>query len=141
MKTAVKIFLLLNALGAISVGLQGLFSTDAIMQPVGIALNNPSAYISIMSSYGGVNLVFGLFYAYAAFKAQPLGLLLYLLYVGGIIFGRIAGFFQVGMGNTFVMTWFGVELVFLSLAFIFYSRIPKPNAMYQAANGGIIYNN
>ena len=122
MKTGIKIFLLLNALGAISVGIQGLFATDLLMLPVGISLNNPSAQISIMSSYGGVNLVFALFYIYAAFKAQKSGLLLYLLYVGGIVIGRIIGFLQVGIGNSFVMSWFGIEVVFLGLAFILYRK-------------------
>ena len=49
MKTAIKVFLLINALGALMVGVQGLFTTQVIMDPVGIQLENSSALISIMS--------------------------------------------------------------------------------------------
>ena len=122
MKIATKIFLLLNALGAFVVGLQGLFTTQAIMNPVGIVLDNPSAMISISSSYGGVNLIFALFYIYAAFKFQKLGLLLYALYTAGIVLGRLVGFIQVGYGNSFVMTWFVVEILFLAIALFLYRK-------------------
>lgn len=122
MKITTKIFLLLNALGALAVGLQGLFTTQAIMDPVGIVLDNPSALISISSSYGGVNLVFALFYIYTAFKMQKLGLLLYVLYTGGIVLGRLVGFMQVGAGNSFVMTWFVIELLFLTISLFLYRK-------------------
>lgn len=123
MKTAIKIFLILNAVGALMVGLQGLFTTQVIMDPVGISLENPSALISIMASYGGVNLIFALFYIHAAFKAQEMGLLLYTLYAGGFVLGRILGFFQVGLGNSFVMTWFVIEFIFVGLSLFFYLSI------------------
>ena len=125
MKTIAKILLLLllNASGALMVGLQGLFDVQSIMDPVGIILNNPSAKISIIGSYGGVNVVFGLFYIYAAFKAQKMGLLLYSLYVGGFVLGRLMGFIQLGVGNSFVMTWFVVESVFMSLALFLFFKL------------------
>lgn len=123
MKTAIKIFLLINAVGALMVGLQGLFTTQVIMDPVGISLENPSALISIMASYGGVNVIFALFYIYAAFKTQEMGLLLYTLYAGGFVVGRILGFLQVGLGNSFVMTWFVIEFIFVGLSMFFYLRI------------------
>lgn len=122
MKTVTKIFLLFNALGALAVGLQGLFTTQAIMDPVGVVLDNPSAMISISSSYGGVNLIFALFYIYAAFKQQKLGLLLYVLYTGGIVLGRLIGFAQVGLGNSFVMTWFIIETLFFILSLFLYRK-------------------
>ena len=122
MKIVTKIFLLLNAIGALAVGLQGLFATQAIMDPVGIVLDNPSAMISISSSYGGVNLIFAFFYIYTAFKMQKLGLLLYVLYTSGIVLGRLIGFMQVGAGNSFVMTWFAIELLFLSISLFLYRK-------------------
>jgi hypothetical protein len=125
MKTAIKIFLLLNALGAIMVGMQGLFTTQIIMDPVGIQLSNPSALISIMASYGGVNVIFAIFYIYAAFRAQTTGLLLYSMYAGGFVLGRIIGFLQVGPGNSFVMTWFCIESVFVALAIFFLIKTSK----------------
>lgn len=122
MKTVTKVFLLLNAFGALAVGIQGLFTTQAIMDPVGIVLDNPSAMISIISSYGGVNLVFALFYIYAAFKSQKNGLLLYVLYTGGIVLGRLVGFMQEGSGNSFVMTWFVIEALFLTISLLLYRK-------------------
>ena len=119
MKTAIKIFLFVNALGSLMVGLQGLFTTQIIMDPVSIHLDNPSAIISIMASYGGVNLIFALFYIYAAFKDQRSGLLLYVLYVSGFVLGRIIGVAQHGMGNAFVMSWFVIESLFLALGVFF----------------------
>ena len=122
MKTATKILLLLNALGAIMVGIQGLFTTQLIMDPVGITLENPSAIISIAASYGGVNVLFALFYVYSAFKSQRTGLLLYILYAGGFVLGRLIGFMQVGPGNSFVMTWFVIELLFTAVAIFLYTK-------------------
>ncbi len=122
MKIVTKIFLLFNALGALAVGVQGLFATQTLMAPVGILLDNPSAIISISSSYGGVNLVFALFYIYSAFKSQKVGLYLYALYTGGIVLGRLVGFMQEGPGNTFVMTWFVIEVSFLLLSLFLYRK-------------------
>jgi hypothetical protein len=106
------ILLVLAGLGFISVAAQALYNPQSVMAMVQTELTNTSARNAIRANYGGMNMALGLYMVYAAFKKQPVGLLLLALYTGGFFVGRIAGFMIDGSANTFVHAWAVIEGIF-----------------------------
>jgi hypothetical protein len=107
-----RIFLLLLALATLNIAVQAILDPQAIFDNVQVQLGNITARNSVRALYGGVNLAFGAFWLYAAFRAQKNGLLLALLYTGGFAIGRILSIFLDGMPGAFAMQWLITESVF-----------------------------
>ena len=111
-----RFFLILLALATLNIAVQAILDPQTIFDNVQVQLGNLSARNSVRALYGGVNLAFGLFWIYAAFRQQNTGLLLALLYTGGFALGRILSILLDGMPGAFAMQWLLTEAVFAVLA-------------------------
>jgi hypothetical protein len=132
----IRIYLILLGLATLNVAFQAIFDPQAIMDNVAVELGNVTARNSIRALYGGVNLFFGLFWLYAAFRQQREGLLLAWLYTGGFVAGRLLSLVFDGMPGAFAMQWLVVETVFAVLAAGFllrYRRLQSPIARENSA--------
>ncbi len=126
MKIFTQIFLVIIGLAFAMVGVQALLTPQAVMDNVAITLDNISALSSTRAMYGGVNLLFGLFCLYGAFRASREALILVALYTIGFVIGRSFSIFADGMPNSFVLTWFTVEAVVAVIAvFLLYNSYRK----------------
>lgn len=111
-----RLFLVLLALATLNIAIQAILDPQAIFDNVQVQLGNITARNSVRALYGGVNLAFGLFWIYAAFRHQTMGLLLALLYTGGFAIGRILSILMDGMPGGFATQWLITESVFAILA-------------------------
>lgn len=111
-----RVFLILLALATLNIAVQAILDPQAIFDNVQVQLSNLTARNSVRALYGGVNLAFGLFWLWAAFREQRMGLLLALLYTGGFAIGRVLSLLLDGMPGAFAMQWLITESVFALLA-------------------------
>lgn len=111
-----RIFLILLALATLNIAIQAILDPQAIFDNVQVQLGNITARNSVRALYGGVNLAFGLFWLYTAFRHQTTGLILALLYTGGFAVGRLLSVLMDGMPGEFAMQWLVTETVFALLA-------------------------
>jgi hypothetical protein len=125
-----RIFLLLLALATLQIAVQAILDPQAIFDNVQVQLGNITARNSVRALYGGVNLIFGLFWLYTAFRHQTMGLVLALLYTGGFALGRILSVLMDGMPGEFAMQWLMTESFFAILAAVLLYR----NDMKQSAS-------
>jgi len=124
----IRIFLVLLALATLNIAVQAILDPQAIFDNVQVQLGNLTARNSVRALYGGVNLAFGLFWLWAAFREQRTGLLLALLYTGGFALGRILSILLDGMPGAFATQWLVTESVFalLAAALLRWGRSAKP---------------
>ena len=120
-----QIFLALMGLAFCKTGFEALLHPQAVMNNVGILLDNASAESSMRAVYGGMHLVFGLFCIYGIFKNAPQALLLVGLYTLGFTIGRLSGILANGAPNAFVVTWMITEIVCGVIAGILLIRLEK----------------
>lgn len=106
-----KVFLVIVGLAFLNVAIQAMANPQSVMDFVGIQLDNISARSSTRAYYGGVNLTFGCFLLFGAFKMQKEALILASLYGGGFVLGRVYGIITEGVPNSFVLTWLAIEAV------------------------------
>jgi Domain of unknown function (DUF4345) len=119
----IRIFLILLALATLNIAVQAMLDPQTIFDNVQVQLGNLTARNSVRALYGGVNLSFGLFWLYAAFRQQSVGLTLALLYTGGFAIGRLMSIVLDGMPGAFAMQWMATETVFAVLSAWLLSRI------------------
>lgn len=129
-----KIFLGLMALAFCNTGIQALIDPQAVMNNVGIVLDNASAESSMRAVYGGMHLVFGLFCVYGIFVNASAALTLVVLYTSGFTIGRLSGIFVSGAPNAFVTTWLITEVVCGVIAGYLVSRYYVRRDVVAAAN-------
>ena len=106
-----QVFLALMGLAFCKTGIEALIDPQAVMNNVGIVLDNSSAESSMRAVYGGMHLVFGLFCIYGIFVNAKSALTLVALYTAGFTIGRISGLLAGQLPNQFVLTWFATEAV------------------------------
>ena len=106
-----QIFLGLMGLAFCKVGVEALINPQAVLNNVGIILDNASALSSMRAVYGGLHFVFGAFCIYGIFKNPQSPLTIVLLYTIGFTIGRISGIMVDGKPNEFVITWLITEVV------------------------------
>lgn len=111
-----KILLGLLGLAFAKTGIETLINPQAVLDQVGITLDNPSALSSMRAVYGGMHLVFGLFCLYGIFCNQAAALTLVVLYTAGFTLGRLSGILVDGVPNSFVTTWLFTEIASGALA-------------------------
>jgi hypothetical protein len=111
-----QIFLGLMGLAFCKVGVEALVNPQAVLNSVGIILDNASALSSMRAVYGGLHFVFGAFCIYGIFKNPQAPLTIVLLYTIGFTIGRISGIMVDGRPNEFVITWLITEVVSGTLA-------------------------
>ena len=104
-----QVFLGLMALAFCKVGVEAMVNPQAVVAPVGITLDNPSALSSIRAVYGGMHFMFGLLCLWSVFKRPAPALWLVVLYTTGFLAGRTIALLVDGTPNEFVLTWFGTE--------------------------------
>ncbi len=119
----IRIFLILLALATLNIAVQAMLDPQTIFDNVQVQLGNLTARNSVRALYGGVNLAFGLFWLYAAFRQQSMGLTLALLYTGGFAIGRLMSIILDGMPGAFAVQWMATETVFAVLSAWLLSRI------------------
>jgi hypothetical protein len=118
-----QFFLALMALAFCKVGLEALFTPQAVLANVGITLDNTSALSSMRAVYGGLHLAFGIFCLWGLFKNVSAPLVLIALYTSGFVIGRLTSIMIDGMPNDFVITWLFTELFSLvvSLSLLYFA--------------------
>lgn len=127
-----QIFLGLMALAFCKTGIETLIDPQAVMNNVGIVLDNSSAESSMRAVYGGMHLVFGLFCVYGIFVNASAALTLIVLYTAGFTIGRVSGILVSGAPNTFVVTWLITEVVCGVIAgFLVFRRYARPGVEVQ----------
>ena len=128
-----KIFLIVVALPTLMVGLQAFFDPQAIMDNVDVVLGNPSGKSSTRAIYGGMHLMFGLYFIYGAFKAQREALLMLALYTTGFAIGRFYSLGVDGSPNAFISAWIWVETILALIAWGLLIRVQAPKVALSGA--------
>ena len=109
-----KGFLLLVGAAFINIAVQGLADPQLIMNMVQVDMgNNITARNSIRALYGGVDLAFGLFMIFGAFKMQREALILTFLFCAGFVFGRTLSIVMDGVPGSFAINWLVIESVLM----------------------------
>lgn len=111
-----QIFVGLMGLAFANTGIQTLISPQAVLNNVGIVLDNTSALSSMRAVYGGMHLAFGIFCLIGILKGTKPALTLIAIYTAGFVVGRLSGILIDGAPNQFVITWLIVEAVCGSIA-------------------------
>jgi hypothetical protein len=124
---AQKVFLILTGFAFVKIASEAFTDPQIIMDYVKVNLGNTDARNSIRAFYGGVNLFFGLFIIYGAFRMKKEALLLVLLYCGGFVTGRIAGIVTDGLPGPFVYNWLVIESICTVISCYFLFRETKLN--------------
>ena len=127
-----QVFLALMGLAFCKTGIESLLDPQAVMDNVGIVLNNTSATSSMRAVYGGMHLVFGLFCFYGIFSNALSSLQLVVLYTLGFTIGRVSGIVADGMPNQFVFTWLITETVCGAVAVILFLKLKQVRALQAA---------
>ena len=104
-----QVFLAIMGLAFCKVGIEALLNPQAVLQQVGIVLDNASALSSMRAVYGGMHFVFGLLCFWSVMRQQTPGLWLVVLYTTGFVVGRTISMGADGTPNTFVLTWLATE--------------------------------
>jgi hypothetical protein len=118
-----QVFLVLMGLAFSKTGLESLIDPQAVMNNVGIVLDNSSAASSMRAVYGGLHLVFGLFCFFGVLRNARQSLLLIVLYTTGFTIGRMSGIIADGMPNQFVFTWLITEVVCGAIAAVLFVKL------------------
>ncbi|HMJ68985.1 MAG TPA: DUF4345 domain-containing protein [Cyclobacteriaceae bacterium] len=121
-----QVFLALMGVAFCKTGVEALIDPQAVMNNVGIVLDNSSAASSMRAVYGGMHLVFGLFCVVGIFRAGTQPLLLIVLYTAGFTIGRVSGIIADGMPNQFVFTWLITEVICGTIATVLLVKLTQP---------------
>jgi len=125
------VFLVIVGLAFLSIAIPAFLNPQSIMDNVHVTLGNASALNSIRAMYGGVNLFFGIYLIFAAFKNQRTGLTLVLLYTGGFVVGRIFSLFAEGNPSAFIIQWLCTESVLAVLSILLLRKLQQKNSATQ----------
>ncbi len=119
------VFLVIVGLAFLSIAIPAFINPQSIMDNVQVTLGNTSALNSVRAMYGGVNLFFGLYLIYAAFKKQETGLILVFLYSGGFVAGRIYSLIAEGNASSFIITWLCIESLLTILSILLLRKLQQ----------------
>jgi hypothetical protein len=118
MTTFAKIFLALNALVFIGLGLRGIWDPVAHLAIVEFQPLTATALAEARAMYGGAHIALGLLFLYGAIQRSWLksALLVLALFVGGLAAGRLAGVMADGANTPIILQFLGIEVVVTALA-------------------------
>ena len=102
------------------------FSPQAVMDLVGVQLNNTDAFSSIRGVYGGVGLTLTISLIYLMVKDRKRGLAFLCLLWGLYAISRIITIFTEGSLGAFGTQWLYTEIVFFAIAAILLFSNRKP---------------
>src|SRR6185312_172346 len=128
-----QVFLGIMGLAFCKVGIQAVMDPQAVLQQVGISLDDASALSSMRAVYGGMHFVFGLLCFCSVIRQQAPGLWLVVLYTTGFVAGRTVSLIVDGTPNQFVMTWLATEIFSLAASAILLVLL-RPSARVPAVS-------
>lgn len=108
-----------------TVAVAAISSPDMVMETLKVQALDASAYNSIRSVYGGLNLAIGAFLAYGAMYLRKASLGLIVLYMGGFLFGRIYSFMVNGLSSKLVLSWTFVEAILFIVSLLLLRSLVK----------------
>ncbi|HJQ84354.1 MAG TPA: DUF4345 domain-containing protein [Candidatus Binatia bacterium] len=113
-----QVALVLAGLGLAIVGVNGLTAPRALLAPLGIPLDAPSALSEGRANYGGMHVGMGLFFLSSAFvpRLRTAALLAATTFMGGLFLGRVVSVAVDGVPDPFVGVLFATELGGAALA-------------------------
>ena len=121
-----QVFLGIMGLAFCMVGIEALLDPQAVLQQVGITLDNPSAMSSMRAVYGGMHLAFGGLCFWSVAVRQEPALRLVVLYTAGFVLGRLFSMVIDGAPNSFVLTWLGTEFFSLVASGVLLKLLRQP---------------
>lgn len=124
-KTATSGFIIFVSLIFLAVGIGAIIAPELVMKYLKVQALEESAFNSIRSIYGGLNLAFALFLAYGAVNMRKSALGLIILYMSGFLFGRIYSFVLNGISSNFVLNWTFLEFSLLTISFVLFRNLVK----------------
>ncbi len=133
-KTATSGFIIFVALIFFTVGLGAITAPEMVMDYLKVQAIDESAFNSIRSIYGGLNLAFALFLAYGAMNMRKSALGLIILYMSGFLFGRVYSFILNGINSKFVLNWTFLEVALLIVSFVFLRALVKASKEERKVN-------
>jgi len=94
-------------------GIEGLFLTDLLLEPVELTLTSPSAYADVRAVYGGCFLALALLFVQGARKShiRPTALMVSTLLLGVFVGARALSWVIDGPSNGFSQLMHGLEAV------------------------------
>jgi len=107
---------------------------EEVMQYLSLELLSDSAFNSIRSYYGGLNLAFAGFLFYAGFKMRKTALGFISLYTIGFLIGRVYSFIAEGVASAFVIRWTAVELMLFLVSFLLIRALIKSTKRERELN-------
>ncbi|PWL30076.1 DUF4345 domain-containing protein [Roseivirga spongicola] len=118
-------FILLVSSIFLAVAMGAFFAPGEVMQYLSLQPVSDSAFNSIRSYYGGLNLAFAGFLFYAGFRMQKTALGFISLYTIGFLIGRVYSFFAEGVASAFVIRWTVVETILFVISFLLIRALLK----------------
>lgn len=111
-------FILLVSSIFLAVSMGAFLAPGEVLEYLGLQAISDSAFNSIRSYYGGLNLAFAGFLFYAGFKMQKTALGFISLYTIGFLIGRVYSFFAEGAASAFVIRWTVIETILFFTSFL-----------------------
>lgn len=118
-------FILLVSCIFLGVAMAAFMAPEQLMQYLGVEPVSTSAFNSIRSYYGGLNLAFAGFLFYAGFKMRKTALGFISLYTIGFLIGRVYSFIADGITSAFVIRWTFVEAILFVVSFLLIRALIK----------------
>ena len=115
----IKFFLLVSGALYLIFGLEGLFIPETILGLFDIEPAGNNALFELRGSYGGINLVVGIFLLYGAFtlSAQRSALTIVALLNEGYVVGRLFSLVLSGAPDGWLLAVLAAEMLFTAAAF------------------------
>lgn len=112
------VFLMLAGLIYLASGLPFLLNPDGASELLGFQLLGVDALSELRGSYGGINVLLGLFVCASVWRGawRPYALTLLLVVCSGYVLGRTVSFVCDGIPSGMVLSFFALEGVFAVLA-------------------------
>lgn len=115
----------------LAVAMAAFMAPDMVMDYLKVQAIDESAYNSIRSIYGGLNLAIAVFLAYSAMSMRKTGLGLITLYMGGFLLGRLYTFLEQGIHSSFVLNWTFLELVLFVASALLLRRLVRADRIQR----------
>ncbi|HEY9117420.1 MAG TPA: DUF4345 domain-containing protein [Roseivirga sp.] len=125
LKILTTAFILLVSSIFLAVALGAFMAPERVMEYLSLQPLSDSAFNSIRSYYGGLNLAFAGFLFYAGFRMRKTALGFISLYTIGFLIGRVYSFIAEGVASAFVIRWTFVEFILFVVSFILIRALIK----------------
>lgn len=114
----VTAFIILVSTIFLAVSMGAFMAPEQVMEYLSLQPISDSAFNSVRSYYGGLNLAFAVFLFYAGFKMRKTALGFISLYTIGFLIGRVYSFIAEGAASAFVIRWTVIEFILFTVSFL-----------------------